>query len=218
MFISFSHPSSTFIFYLKISWNIPLINLIKQNRTKIESICFVTKTMSPCLSKPNSHLSAVTFFAKSHPSDVCGVNGLPLIPNSIAIYGSGQILKTIRHPNLCEYLDIVRGKHGPLRCLYPPLKVFCSFYGFAERIVIVSEHLGRSLSECGDGFMYDETNLRKIFYQIAQALDHLSQNSIVCHNLEPANVLVDSDINVKLFNYGLFHMTNAGEYVSFPIG
>lgn len=68
--------------------------------------------MSPCLSKPNSNLSAITYFAKSHPVDVCGINGLPLIPNSIAIFGRGQILKTIRHANLCEYLDIIRGKHG----------------------------------------------------------------------------------------------------------
>lgn len=69
-------------------------------------------TMSPCLSKPNSNLSAITYFAKNHPVDVCGINGLPLIPNSIAIFGRGQILKTIRHANLCEYLDIIRGKHG----------------------------------------------------------------------------------------------------------
>ncbi|KAG4070178.1 hypothetical protein HA402_003868 [Bradysia odoriphaga] len=152
--------------------------------------------MSPCLSKPNSNLSAITYFAKCHPSDVCGINGLPLIPNSIAIFGRGQILKTIRHPNLCELLDIIRSKH--------------------ERIIIVSEYSGRPLNECGG--VGDKRTVRKIFYQIALALDHLNQNAFVCHNLEPANVLVDSESNVKLFNYGLFHMTNAGEYVPFPIG
>lgn len=62
--------------------------------------------------KVNSNLAAITFFAKSHPGDLCGSNGLPLTPNSIAILGRAQILKTISHPNLCEYLDIIRGKHG----------------------------------------------------------------------------------------------------------
>lgn len=92
---------------------------------------------------------------------------------------------------------------------------FCS--PNAERIVIVSEYSGRALNECGS-FVRDDSNVRKIFYQIALALDHLNQNGFVCHNLEPSNVLIDGENNVKLFNYGLFHMTNAGEYVSFPIG
>lgn len=37
-------------------------------------------------------------------------------------------------------------------------------------------------------------------------------------NLEPKNVLVDELNNVKLFNYGMFHQTNGGDYVAFPIG
>lgn len=81
----------------------------------------------------------------------------------------------------------------------------------------MSEYSGRPLNEC-DVSVQDESNVRKIFYQITLALDHLNQNSFVCHNLEPSNVLVDGDNHVKLYNYGLFHMTNAGEYVSFPIG
>lgn len=179
--------------------------------------------MSPCLSKPNSNLSAITYFAKCHPSDVCGVNGLPLIPNSIAIFGRGQILKTIRHANLCEYLDIVRGKHGQYEMIQiRPLSIienlFFICFNITERIVIVSEYSGRPLNECGSALVREDANVKKIFYQITLALDHLNQKSFVCHNLEPSNVLVDSDTNVKLFNYGLFHMTNAGEYVSFPIG
>lgn len=68
--------------------------------------------MCPSVSKVNSNLSAITFFAKSHPGDVCGSNGLPLTPNSIAILGRSQKLKAIKHPNLCEYLDFIRAKHG----------------------------------------------------------------------------------------------------------
>lgn len=68
--------------------------------------------MSPCISQVNSKLSVITFFAKSHSGDVCGSNGLPLTPNSISILGQFQFLKTLKHTNLCEYLDVIRGKHG----------------------------------------------------------------------------------------------------------
>lgn len=54
----------------------------------------------------------MTFFAQSHPVEVCGSNGLPLTPNSITIYGKSQFLKTVHHPNLSTYLDIIRSKHG----------------------------------------------------------------------------------------------------------
>lgn len=53
-----------------------------------------------------------TFFARSHPNDKCGANGLPLTPNSIKILGRFEHLKTISHENLCKYIDIQRGKHG----------------------------------------------------------------------------------------------------------
>lgn len=61
-----------------------------------------------------STMAAFTFFAKSHPGDICGSNGLPLTPNSIVILGRSQFLKSIKHENLCEYLDIIRSKHGEM--------------------------------------------------------------------------------------------------------
>lgn len=69
-------------------------------------------------------LGGMTFFAQSHPSELCGSNGLPLTPNSITIYGKSQYLKTIHHSNLSTYLDIIRSKHGmfilliKLCCIY----------------------------------------------------------------------------------------------------
>lgn len=58
--------------------------------------------------------AACTFFAKNHPGETCGSNGLPLTPSSITILGRSQRLLTIEHANLCTYLDIIRGKHGKL--------------------------------------------------------------------------------------------------------
>ena len=62
----------------------------------------------------NAGLGVCTFFASAHPNESCGMNGLPLTPNSIQILGEFQYLKTLRHPNICQYVDISRGKHGKL--------------------------------------------------------------------------------------------------------
>ena len=56
--------------------------------------------------------AACTYFAKNHPGEMCGSNGLPLTPSSITILGRAQRFLTIEHPNLCTYLDVIRGKHG----------------------------------------------------------------------------------------------------------
>lgn len=72
----------------------------------------------------DAEMGAFTFFASALPHDVCGSNGLPLTPNSIKILGRFQILKTITHPRLCQYVDISRGKHGELLWFF----LFCVLY------------------------------------------------------------------------------------------
>ena len=61
-------------------------------------------------------------------------------------------------------------------------------------------------------------NILKIAYQILSALDHINSHGFTCHNLDPATILLDNNYSIKLYNYGLYYMTNNGKYVSFPIG
>ncbi|KAH8315054.1 hypothetical protein KR059_004624 [Drosophila kikkawai] len=168
-------------------------------------------------------LCAVTFFAKLHPGDVCGSNGLPLTPNSIAILGRAQKLKELQDEHLCQYLDVIRGKHG--RFLAGEITQGIAFKSpeitsFPERTIVVSEYLGLSLED------YAKRNpplslaqILRIFYQVACGINVLSQHHLVAHNLEPKHVLISDDgRRIKLFNYGLHHMTKGGCYVPFPIG
>lgn len=90
--------------------------------------------------------------------------------------------------------------------------MFCLF---AERTIVVSEYVGRPLSERAP---MDMAITLRIVYQIASGLAHVHQHDIVVQNLEPKNVLLDELNNVKLFNYGMFYQTNGGELVAFPIG
>ncbi|KAH8274468.1 hypothetical protein KR026_002150, partial [Drosophila bipectinata] len=151
-------------------------------------------------SKQESRLCALTFFAKLHPGDVCGSNGLPLTPNSIAILGRAQKLKDLQDEHLCQYLDVIRGKH--------------------ERTIVVSEYMGLSLEDYAKRqHPMALGQILRIFYQVACGIDVLSRHHLVAHNLEPKHILISRDgRQVKLFNYGLHHMTKGGCYVPFPIG
>lgn len=61
-------------------------------------------------------------------------------------------------------------------------------------------------------------NAAKIAYQVLLALDYLNERGIVHRMLSPDNVLLNEAGDVKLFNYGLYHMTSNGVDVEFPIG
>ncbi|XP_018562554.1 TBC domain-containing protein kinase-like protein [Anoplophora glabripennis] len=148
------------------------------------------------LKNPQMQFGAITFFAKQHKEDTCGSNGLPLTPNSIIIYGRAQILKTIRNPYLCQYLDIIRGKH--------------------ERTIVVSQFCGTPLSSYIEKEKFSIDEIKKIGFQILSGLQELHNRKIVHRNLSSDNVLLQ-DGNVKLFNYGLYYMTDNGKLVSFPI-
>ena len=62
----------------------------------------------------SAKLGVTTFFASAHQRDQCGSNGLPLTPNSIRILGRFQTLKHANHPNLSQYVDLVRSKNERL--------------------------------------------------------------------------------------------------------
>lgn len=86
---------------------------------------------------------------------------------------------------------------------------------FVERTIVVSEYIGTPLSE---QTITDDNLILRIFYQIANAINHIHDYEIIVQNIEPKNILIDENENVKLFNYGLYHQTNFGELVTFPIG
>lgn len=154
-----------------------------------------------CVDAPVPPLFGVqTIFAAQHTSESCGANGLPLTPNSITILGRAQKLKTLDHPNLVSHLDFIRKQHG--------------------RIILVSQYFNRSLwtesKNCS--LLLPLEKLLSWTYRVLTALTYLNDNGIVHRFLTPQYILLDKEDNVKLFNYGLYYMTNSGKSISFPIG
>ncbi|XP_067424345.1 TBC domain-containing protein kinase-like protein isoform X2 [Emydura macquarii macquarii] len=144
-------------------------------------------------------MGASTFFASALPHDVCGSNGLPLTPNSIKILGRFQILKTITHPRLCQYVDICRGKH--------------------ERLVVAAEHCEKSLEDLlRDRKPVSFSRILRIAFEVLQGLQYMNKHGMVHRALSPRNILMDQEEHIKLAKFGLYHMTAHGVDVDFPIG
>lgn len=87
-----------------------------------------------------------------------------------------------------------------------------SFYLLSERLLIVVQFYEKNLR------LDDDNDHIKIAYQILNGLAYLNQFGLVHRMLTPENILFDEEGNVKLFNYGLYHMTDGGKDVLFPIG
>uniref|UniRef100_A0A673W2L3 TBC1 domain containing kinase n=1 Tax=Salmo trutta TaxID=8032 RepID=A0A673W2L3_SALTR len=147
----------------------------------------------------DAQLGAFTFFASALPHDVCGSNGLPLTPNSIKILGRFQLLKTITHPRLCQYVDISRGKH--------------------ERLVVVTEHYESSLNDFQKQVQtVSPERVLQIAYEALEGLEFMNKHGMVHRALNAQNVLMDGKGKVKLAKFGLYYMTDHGADVDFPIG
>ena len=152
---------------------------------------------TPRLGLAGADLSVTSFVSSSHPTESCGINGLPLTPHSTSILGAGQLLLTCEHNNLARYLDIQRGKH--------------------QRIILVVETWPNNLSKLTMADM-TEQSLLNISKQILLATAYLNDMNIVNTNISRRNIMLTEAGEVKVFNFGLGRMTNYGEWVDFPCG
>ncbi|EDO40792.1 predicted protein [Nematostella vectensis] len=146
-----------------------------------------------------SGIGVWTFIPSPHPTGQCGTNGLPLTPNSIVVMGRFQALKTLYHPHICQYLDIIRAKH--------------------ERLIVAEEYYEDNLlARITSGYQFSNAELVNIAYEVIQALAYLNRKEIISRNISPSNILLDAKGNAKLSKFGIDHMTLHGSLVYFPVG
>ncbi|KAI8597710.1 rab-GTPase-TBC domain-containing protein [Dissophora ornata] len=156
------------------------------------------------LSTRNAGLAAISFCANDNVDDE--FHGVP--PATSHIFGKSQFLKSLSHPNLCEYLDVIKGKR--------------------DRVFVVQEHYTNSLEvvlnaqdieeKGGSPKGQDITQVRSWAAQILDGLVYLNTHGIVHRAMALANVLLTEDGVIKLSNYGLYNMTKGGTLVQFSIG
>ena len=64
--------------------------------------------------RPTPKLASCNFVASARSSEELAQSGHLAVSAPSQIMGRFQLLKTLRHENLCEYVEIHRGKHGNL--------------------------------------------------------------------------------------------------------
>ncbi|KAF9287339.1 hypothetical protein BGZ68_001947 [Mortierella alpina] len=152
----------------------------------------------------NAGLAAISFCANDNVDDE--FHGVT--PATSYIFGQSQFLKSLSHPALCEYLDVIKGKR--------------------DRVFVVQEHYTSSLMSIRSSQEHEHQgtaprgqSLAQIKSWAAQILDglaYLNTHGIVHRSLTLANTLLTDEGFIKLANYGLFNMTQGGTLVQFSIG
>ncbi|CAO3573154.1 unnamed protein product [Mortierella alpina] len=152
----------------------------------------------------NAGLAAISFCANDNVDDE--FHGVT--PATAYIFGQSQFLKSLSHPALCEYLDVIKGKR--------------------DRVFVVQEHYTSSLASVRSAQEHDShgtvpkgqslVQIRSWAAQILDGLAYLNTHGIVHRSLTLANTLLTDDGLIKLSNYGLFNMTQGGTLVQFSIG
>lgn len=121
------------------------------------------------------------------------------IPCTISCVSRLVDLRRLRHPNIARYLDAQCDKH--------------------QRIYLVTEHYYSNFSQLNPPIKLasDFNWILKRFQDCLQGLLYLESNGIVTGNLNPASLLIDSNGNVKITNYGTFYVSRWGLDLDFPV-
>lgn len=133
-----------------------------------------------------------------------------------------QYLQLLRHPHIIKLYELARVEecyHYAFDSLtVPPLNRYTVIATKAD-IVMVLEYAERELFDylvrkgrCND----DEA--RKFFQQIICAVEYCHRHKIVHRDLKPENLLIDSQKNVKIADFGLSNIMTDGNFLKTSCG
>uniref|UniRef100_A0A0K0E5T4 TBC domain-containing protein kinase-like protein n=1 Tax=Strongyloides stercoralis TaxID=6248 RepID=A0A0K0E5T4_STRER len=128
------------------------------------------------------------------------VNGLPVTPSSIRLLGRFQKLLTIKHNNLCQYIELIRSQNS------------------VNIVFVISEHYSKTLP----WEKLEENLIIPMVIQLVDSIYYLHSQDMIIGYLATDNVLITPSKNfgftVKLCQYGLNYITGNGNDVNYLIG
>lgn len=144
----------------------------------------------------NSNSLSPSFTVTSSSSD----DQKSVIPRIFSLF---EKLRTINHPNLCDYIDVFHSSHA--------------------RIFLISEHWEQDILCLFSSVPHDdhetfEKTLRSAAFSIVKALSCLAENGITHRNLKTSNCRITPAGNIKLVDWGMYFITDSQSSVPFFIG
>ncbi|KAM4608888.1 serine/threonine-protein kinase SIK1 [Polymixia lowei] len=111
------------------------------------------------------------------------------------IYREVQIMKLLNHPHIIKLYQVMETK---------------------DMLYIVTEYAknGEMFDHLTSNGRMSEDEARKKFWQILTAVEYCHRHHIVHRDLKTENLLLDSNMNIKLADFGFGNFYNAGEPLS----
>ena len=104
-----------------------------------------------------------------------------------------------------------------MKILFHPyiIKMYCVIEN-PENIFIISEYCSKGdlITNLMENGAFDEYNACKIFQQILSALEYLHKNNICHRDIKPENILLNSEGEAKLSDFGLSKFFNNNEFLN----
>lgn len=82
---------------------------------------------------------------------------------------------------------------------------------------MVSQYCGQPLASVLEKRQFTTEKIKQIAYQVVEGLKILHEKKMVHRTLSNENILLQENGDIKLFNYGLYYMSDLGTLVSFPV-
>ncbi|XP_023915717.2 SNF1-related protein kinase catalytic subunit alpha KIN10 [Quercus suber] len=106
-----------------------------------------------------------------------------------------EILRLLRHPHIIRLYEVID----------TPKKIYLVMeYAKLGDLAVYMESIGK----------LQEEEARKIFQQIISGVEYCHENKVVHRDLKPENLLLDSERNVKIADFGICNIMSDGQFTT----
>ncbi|XP_030941948.1 SNF1-related protein kinase catalytic subunit alpha KIN10-like isoform X2 [Quercus lobata] len=106
-----------------------------------------------------------------------------------------EILRLLRHPHIIRLYEVID----------TPKKIYLVMeYAELGDLTVYMEAIGK----------LQEEEARKIFQQIISGVEYCHENRVVHRDLKPENLLLDSERNVKIADFGVCNIISDGQFTT----
>lgn len=137
--------------------------------------------------------------------EVVGEGGFGRVYMAKNLKGKGRVaVKKMKHVNPRDQFRNLSEVHFLKRVDHPNIVRFISAYTTLDELWIVTEFMeGGTLSQAIKGFEFQEKQIAFVAKEMLQGIFYLHQNKLIHRDLKSANIMMTTQGDVKLIDFGL---------------